>query len=68
MLRIEIDTWHFSKIPDIKLKISVTHKGETISYEKIILYDMFSSTWERMMDEAKEIIRVNVSRISKEGK
>ena len=62
MLKIEITPWNYSKVPDVLLKVSVSYKGETVSYEKRLPEELFQSTWERMMEEAKQIIKVNMER------
>lgn len=58
MFKIEIVPWFHSGSPDIELRIRVTpERGEILSYNKVIPHDEFLSWWERIMDEAKVIIK-----------
>lgn len=57
MLRIEITPWFHRGSPDIELRIRVTTRKGVLSYDKIIPHDEFVSWWERIMDEAKALIK-----------
>ena len=58
MLKIEIVPWLYPNASELELKIKVQlPNGEEVNYSKVLHPDLFKSTWERAIDEAKLLIK-----------
>jgi len=57
MITVTLTPWRYKQCDTIELKIDVRTSGGKLSYSKILPSDDMQSNFDRIMDEAKGIIK-----------